>query len=82
MEIKDLLMNNEKSLPTIDQSNSTGTAVSMPVLTATPQIYVKTGLSVVTGVAGMCYLMYGKKAGDVQKMIIGAMLTILSFFFY
>ena len=82
MDIKDLLTNSEKALPTLDQTTSTGTTVSLPTLTATPETYVKTGASVILGVVGACYLMYGKKMGDVQKMIIGAALTLASFFIF
>lgn len=82
MDIKDILTNSDKVLPTLDQATSTGTTVSLPTLTATPQTYMKTGASVVCGVAGTCYLMYGKKMGDVGKMIIGAALTLASFFFF
>jgi hypothetical protein len=75
-------MGDEKSLPTIDQATSTGTTVSLPTVTATPQTYIKTGISTIAGVAGFCYLAYGKKTNDVQKMIIGAVLTLLSFFIF
>jgi len=82
MEIKDLLTNSEKSLPTLDQGLSTATVSNLPVLTAKPETYVKTGVSLVLGVAGMCYIMYGKKTNDVQKMIIGLVLSIISFFVF
>ena len=61
---------------------NSATPTDTATLTATPQTYMKTGASVVCGVAGTCYLMYGKKMGDVGKMIIGAALTLASFFFF
>lgn len=82
MDIKDILTNSENSLPTMSQTTSTGTTVSLPTITAKPETYVKTGVSAVAGIAGACYLMYGKKTNDVQKMLIGAALTLLSLFIY
>lgn len=39
-------------------------------------------LSTVLGVAGMFLLAYGKKMNDVEKMIMGGVLTIASLFFF
>ena len=83
MELKDLLTGSEKSLPTLDQNLSTSTATrELPTITATPESYIKFGASAVCGVAGMLYLGIGKKQNDVQKMIIGAVLTLASFFIF
>lgn len=83
MDVKDLLMQNEDSLPTLQQNLSTSTAqVSLPTITATPSTYWKTGASFVIGLAGMFYLRLGFKQNDVQKLIIGVALTVGGFFIF
>ncbi|MBI3552495.1 MAG: hypothetical protein HY077_08245 [Elusimicrobia bacterium] len=82
MEIKDLLAGNEKSLPTIEQAMSTSTAAALPTVTAKPETFVKFGLSAVAGLVGAALLISGKKNNDVQKMVIGAALTLASFFLF
>jgi hypothetical protein len=83
MELKDLLVGSEKSLPTLDQNLSTSTATrELPTITATPASYIKFGASAVAGLLGMYYLASGKKQNDVQKMVIGAALTLASFFIF
>ena len=93
MDIKDFLLQNENSLPTIDGSGSpstssgAGTAISMkpgelPAVTASSMTYWKFGVSSIVGLLGMYYLASGKKNNDVQKMLIGAALTLGSMFMY
>lgn len=85
MEIKDILMGSEDALPTLQQNLSTATVStqpSLPTVTASPTGYLKFGASTVMGLAGMLFLGYGKKNGDVQKMIIGAVLTVASMFVF
>ena len=84
MDIKSIIFQNEDSLPTLKQNISTVSVETsaFPTLTADAAIYWKTGGSVVMGLAGMLYLGYGKKNADVQKMMIGAALTVGSFFLF
>lgn len=85
MEVKDILMNSEDALPTLSQNLSTGTEQSrpsLPTITANESTYWKTGASVVLGVAGMLFLGMGKKEKDFNKMVIGAALTLASFFLF
>ncbi|MDD5302123.1 MAG: hypothetical protein PHS14_03355 [Elusimicrobia bacterium] len=87
MDLKAVLSNSEDALPTLEQNLSTGTAVtagtsSLPTITADASTYWKMGGSTVMGLAGMVYLGYGKKNGDVPKMIIGAVLTLGSLFMF
>ncbi len=67
MDLKSVLLQSEDALPTITAHAST---------------YWKMGGSAVMGLAGMLYLGYGKKNGDIRKMIIGAALTIGSLFIF
>ena len=57
------------------------TVPSLPTITADASTYWKFGASTIIGTAGMLYLGYGKKNNDVQKMIIGAVLTLASVLF-
>lgn len=84
MDLKAVLLQTEDSLPTLEQNLSTGTAAtsSLPTITASATTYWKVGGSTVMGLAGMLYLGYGKKNNDVQKMVIGVLLTIGSFFVF
>ena len=78
MDIKSVLLQGEDALPTLEQNLSTATvgASSFPTITADASTYWKLGASTVMGLAGMLYLGYGKKNGDVRKMVIGALLTL------
>jgi hypothetical protein len=84
MDLKAILLQTEGALPTLEQNLSTGTlaAPSLPTITADASTYWKMGGSTVMGLAGMFYLGYGKKNNDVQKMIIGAVLTLGSIFVF
>jgi hypothetical protein len=93
MDMKDLLLQNENSLPAIDTNGTqstaplTGTGLSMadgklPTVTASPLTYAKFGVSALAGLLGMYYLGAGKKQADLGKMILGAGLTLASFFLF
>jgi hypothetical protein len=83
MEAKDILLQDENSLPTLEQNLSTATTtVSLPTVTAKPSTYAKWGASGVCSLIGMAYLVIGKKQNDVRKMIIGAALTLASLFLF
>lgn len=84
MDLKSVLTQGEDSLPTLEQNLSTAAvaAPSLPTITADRSTYLKMGGSTVMGLAGMVYLGYGKKHGDVRKMIIGAALTLGSIFVF
>ena len=93
MDIKDFLLQNENSLPTIDASGASSTAsvsgmgISMnpgelPTVTASASSYWKFGVSAIVGLLGMYYLAAGKKQGDFGKMLLGAGLTLASFFLF
>ena len=84
MEIKDLILQDENSLPTLQQnlSTTTTTVPSIPTVTASATTYWKFGAGTVMGLAGSFYLIWGKKENDVGKMILGAVLTLASIFFF
>lgn len=85
MDIKDLIVPSDASLPNAQDAVSTTTATSapgLPSVTADASTYWKTGGSFVIGLAGMFYLYWGRKSNDVQKMLIGAALTIASFLLF
>jgi hypothetical protein len=90
MDLKSVLLQSEDSLPTLQQNLSISTAApapgvtgqELPTVTATPAGYLKFGASTVMGLAGMLFLGYGKKNNDVQKMLLGAALTIGSMFVF
>lgn len=86
MDIKSFVMQSEDALPTLERNLSTTTmttdASSIPTITADASTYWKAGGSAVMGLAGMVYLGYGKKNGNVQQMIIGAALTLGSIFVF
>lgn len=82
-DLKGLLLQSEDALPTLEQNLATSTASStgattLPTITADASTYGKFAGSLLMGVAGMLFLGYGKKTNDVQKMLIGAALTIAS----
>ncbi len=84
MDLKSVLHQSEDALPTVAQNLSTSTVAmpSLPTITAAASTYWKLGGGAVMGLAGMVYLGYGKKNGDVQQMIIGAALTLGSIFVF
>ena len=84
MDIQDILLRNENSLPTLqDMSTSPVTEQGqLPTFTASAKGYWKFGISSVVGLLGMFYLSAGKKQNDVGKMILGAGLTLASFFLF
>lgn len=85
MDIKDLVMGGESSLPNAQDATSTTTATAapgLPTLTADASTYWKTGGSFILGLAGMFFLYWGRKSNDYQRMVIGALLTIASIFIF
>lgn len=83
MDIKDLIIPSDNSMPSVSETMSTTTAGgTLPTITADASTYWKTGASFVIGLIGMAYLGVGKKQNDVQKMIIGVVLTIASFLLF
>ncbi|MFI5346518.1 MAG: hypothetical protein ACHQ51_09115 [Elusimicrobiota bacterium] len=84
MDIKDVLLQNENSIPTLDQNLSTAATTGTPLSLGhdTGSTLWKFGLSSILGLLGMYYLASGKKQNDVQKMLIGAGLTLASFFLF
>lgn len=84
MDLNSILSRSEDSLPTLEQNFSTATAASpsLPALKLDSSTYWKMGGSTVMGFAGMIYLGYGKKNGDVRQMVIGAVLTLASIFVF
>lgn len=83
MDAKALLLQTEDSLPTLQQNLSTSTAqVSLPTITASSSTYWKTGASFVVGLVGAFYLRMGFKSNDAQKLVIGVLLTVGSFFLF
>ena len=84
MDLRSILSNSEDSLPTLAQNESTAavTSSSLPGVALDASTYWKLGGSTVLGLAGMIYLGYGKKNGDVRNMIIGAILTLCSMFLF
>jgi hypothetical protein len=94
VDIKDFLLQNENSLPTLrdtmgspSTSPAAGTTISMdagtlPTVTASSMTYWKFGVSSVVGLLGMYYLASGKKQSDFGRMILGAGLTLASFFLF
>ena len=84
MDFKDILLQNENALPTISDtmggpSANTG---ALPTVTASSMTYWKFGVSGVVGLLGMYYLAAGKKQSDFGKMMLGAGLTLASFFLF
>ena len=95
MDIKDVLLQNENALPTItDTEHSSAAAVAggsgamvgntgaLPSVTASSSTYWKFGVSSIVGLLGMYYLAAGKKQSDFGKMMLGAGLTLASFFLF
>ena len=83
MDLRSAIFQSEDALPTLEQNLSTTTAASaFPAITADASTYWKFGGSAVMGLAGMLYLGYGKKNGDVRQMFIGAALTLGSMFVF
>lgn len=98
MDIKDILLNSENSLPTIQDSGVSATTAAvmsdgapaaatastgaLPTVTASPLTYWKFGVSSIVGLLGMYYLAAGKKQSDFGKMMLGAGLTLASFFLF
>lgn len=97
MDIKDILLQNENSLPTLQDTlgspstspvaglpGGTGTLATgaLPTFSASASTYWKFGVSSIVGLLGMYYLAAGKKQNDVGKMVLGAGLTLASFFLF
>ena len=78
MDIKDILLQNENSLPTLDSMSTSTVQAQIPTITATPATYAKFAASGIMGLLGAYYLYAGKRQNDVQKMITGAVLTVAS----
>lgn len=84
MDLKSVLLQSEDALPTLEQNLSTGAVASpsLPTITADASTYWKMGASTVMGLAGFVLLGYGKKNADVQKIVLGVLLTLGSFFIF
>jgi hypothetical protein len=90
MDFKDVLLQNENALPTLQDMGSTSTVAGLPAAGAgefptfsmSPSTYWKFGVSSIVGLLGMYYLAAGKKQKDVGKMVLGAGLTLASFFLF
>lgn len=83
MDIKDILLQNENSLPTLQDNMSTSTVQGqLPTMAVSSSGAWKFGVSTIAGLIGMYYLMVGKRQNDVQKMIIGVVLTLASFLLF
>lgn len=57
-------------------------AKATPWLAITPNVMVKTSLSIVLMTAGMYYLATGRKEADLNRMLLGAGLSLASLFCY
>ena len=94
MDIKDLILENENSLPTLTDTlgspttghaNAPGTpGVTMengqlPTITVGRDTAWKFGANIIVGVLGTYYLLAGKRQNDFKKMLIGGALTLASF---
>lgn len=98
MDIKDFLLQNENSLPTLRDTLGSPTTSplnapaaqegitmqpgQLPTVTTSSGTLWKFGASSIVGLLGMYYLAAGKKQMDVTKMLIGAGLTLASFFLF
>lgn len=85
MDFKDVLLQNENALPTLEDMNAPSTSTRMgnlPTVSASPATIWKIGISTIAGLLGMYYLAAGKKQNDVGKMILGAGLTLASLFMF
>lgn len=83
MEFKDIILGSENTLPTAQDAVSTATAQpSLPTVTASASTWWKFGASSVCGLVGGVMLWSGKKNNDLNKMLIGAALTLASFFMF
>ena len=81
MDLKDILMNSENALPTLSTS-AVSAQPSLPTMKVTAGGMTKFAVSGIAGILGMYYLASGKRENDVQKMLIGAALTIGSMFIF
>ena len=93
MDFRDVLLQNENALPTLKDMEPASTApvngqvVSarmgvLPTVTASSSTLWKFGVSTLVGLLGMYYLSAGKKQADFGKMVLGAGLTLASFFLF
>ena len=98
MDVKDFLLQNENSLPTLTDTlgspttspvNAPGTPPGitmqpgqLPTISTSSGTLWKFGVSSIVGLLGMYYLAAGKKQMDVGKMLLGAGLTLASFFLF
>jgi hypothetical protein len=98
VDIKDFLLQNENSLPTLTDTlgspttspinapaNTTGVTMepgSLPSISTSSGTLWKFGVSSIVGLLGMYYLAAGKKQSDFGKMMLGAGLTLASFFLF
>jgi hypothetical protein len=83
MDAKDILLQNENSLPTLQENLSTSTVQGeLPTIATSSSGLWKFGISTIAGLLGAYYLMVGKRQNDVQKMIIGVVLTLASFLLF
>ena len=57
-------------------------ARAIPWLNITPGVMTKVSLSVVLMTAGMYYLVTGRREAELNRMILGAVLSIASLFCY
>lgn len=53
-----------------------------PWITVTPQIMGKAAFSIFLMMAGMYYLVTGRREADMSRMITGALLTLASVFIF
>jgi len=67
-----------KELVAPEAVTASTTASGLPAIRADASTYAKTGASFALGLAGMFYLGWGKRSGDVRKMLIGAAMTVAS----
>ena len=98
MDFKDILLQNENALPTIQDTmgspstspiagigatpTTTANTGTLPTFSAGSSSVWKFGVSSIVGLLGMFYLAAGKKQGDFGKMVLGAGLTLASFFLF
>ena len=98
MDFKDILLQNENALPTIQDTMGSPSTSPVTGIGATPPLTANTGtlptfsassssvwkfgVSSIVGLLGMFYLAAGKKQGDFGKMVLGAGLTLASFFLF
>lgn len=82
MDVRDIMSAGDGALPKLSTGTMTAEGNGTLSVPITQSGFIKFGVSGILSLLGMYYLAIGKKESDVQKMLLGAGLSLVALFMF